>query len=106
VYTCSRRLCQEGIPLFIIHSTDDETTPIAHARRIKAACPEASLWKIEGYEHAGAYAHPEYRQRILSFLRTGVLAEETQRRSESPRPRVALSSSSRDSLVALRDLTL
>src|SRR5215204_6489265 len=102
----ARRLCQEGIPMLIIHSTDDETTPIEHARRIKAACPEATLWRIEGYEHAGAYAHPEYRQRILSFLRTGVLAEETQRRSESPRPRVALSSSSRDSLVALRDLTL
>ena len=73
----ARRLCDKGIPLLIIHSTDDETTPFEHARRIKAACPEATLWRIEGYEHVGAYAHPEYRQRILGFLRTKVFAEET-----------------------------
>lgn len=73
----ARRLCEKGIPLFIIHSSDDETTPFGHARRIKAACPEAILWRIEGYEHVGAYAHPEYRQRILDFLRTEVFAEET-----------------------------
>src|SRR5215207_4599845 len=70
------RLCKKGIPLLIIHSTDDETTPFEHARRIKAACPEATLWRIEGYEHVGAYAHPKYRQRILSFLRTEAFAEE------------------------------
>jgi uncharacterized protein len=73
----ARRLCDKGIPLLIIHSTDDETTPFEHARRINAACPEATLWRIEGYEHVGAYAHPEYRQRILGFLRTKVFAEET-----------------------------
>jgi uncharacterized protein len=73
----ARRLCDKGIPLLIIHSTDDETTPFKHARRINAACPEATLWRIEGYEHVGAYAHPEYRQRILGFLRTKVFAEET-----------------------------
>ena len=73
----ARRLCEKGKPLFIIHSTDDKTTPFEHAKRIKAACPEATLWRIEGYEHVGAYAHPEYRQRILGFLRTKVFAEET-----------------------------
>jgi uncharacterized protein len=73
----ARRLCEAGIPLFIIHSTDDETTPFEHARRIKAACPEAALWRVGGYEHVGAYAHPEYRQRILGFLRTEVSARET-----------------------------
>jgi uncharacterized protein len=73
----ARRLCEKETPLLIIHSADDETTPFEHARRIKAACPEATLWRIEGYEHVGAYAHPEYRQRILSFLRTKVFVEET-----------------------------
>jgi uncharacterized protein len=73
----ARRLCEEGIPLFIIHSAADETTPFGHARRIKAACPEAALWRIEGNEHVGAYAHPKYRQRILGFLRTEVFAQET-----------------------------
>ena len=71
----ARRLCEQGIPLLIIHSTDDETTPFEHARRIKAACPQATLWKIEGYEHVGAYAHPEYRQSILGFLRREAFAE-------------------------------
>jgi uncharacterized protein len=73
----ARRICEAGIPLFIIHSTDDETTPFEHARRIKAACPEAALWGVEGYGHVGAYAHPEYRQRILGFLRTEVSAQKT-----------------------------
>jgi uncharacterized protein len=72
----ARKLCQQGIPLLIIHSTDDETVPFEHARRIKAACPEGTLWKIDGYEHVGAYAHPEYRRRILVFLRTEVFAAE------------------------------
>jgi len=39
----AQRLCEKRIPLLIIHSTDDETTPFKHARRIKAACPEATL---------------------------------------------------------------
>ena len=73
----ARRLCEKGMPLLIIHPTHDETVPFEHARRIKAACSEATLWKIDGYEHVGAYAHPEYRQRILGFLRTDVFAEET-----------------------------
>jgi fermentation-respiration switch protein FrsA (DUF1100 family) len=73
----ARRLCEKGIPLLIIHSADDETTPFEHASRIKATCPEATLWRIKGYEHVEASAHPEYRQRILSFLQTKVFAEET-----------------------------
>ena len=38
--------------------------------------PRGHLWSIEGYEHVGAYAHPEYRQRIVRFLRSEVFAEE------------------------------
>jgi uncharacterized protein len=64
------RLCKEGIPLFIIHSTTDEVVPFGHAERIKKACPKAVFWKLEEYEHVGAYAHPEYRERLLRFLRT------------------------------------
>jgi len=39
----ARRLCEKGIPLLIIHSTDDETVSFEHARRIKTACPGATL---------------------------------------------------------------
>jgi uncharacterized protein len=73
----ARRLCEKGIPLLIIHSKDDEAVPFEHARRIKAACPEATLWRIEGYEHMRAYTHPEYRVRLLGFLRTEAFADET-----------------------------
>jgi uncharacterized protein len=66
----ARRLCEEGMRLLIIHSEDDEVVPFEHAERIKKACPKAAFWKIEGYRHVGAYAHPRYRERLLHFLRT------------------------------------
>ncbi len=66
----ARRLCEEGVRLLIIHSKDDEAVPFEHAERIRKACPEAVFWKIEGYRHVGAYAHPRYRERLLNFLRT------------------------------------
>jgi fermentation-respiration switch protein FrsA (DUF1100 family) len=66
----ARRLCEEGVRLLIIHSIDDEAVPFEHAKRIRKACPEAAFWKIEGYRHVGAYAHPRYRERLLNFLRT------------------------------------
>jgi uncharacterized protein len=66
----ARRLCEEGVRLLIIHSKDDEAVPFEHAERIRKACPEAAFWKIEGYRHVGAYAHPRYRERLLNFLRT------------------------------------
>ena len=46
--------------------------PFEHAGSLRRACPYATLWSIEGYEHVGAYAHPEYRRRLLGFLRTEV----------------------------------
>lgn len=62
------RLRQEGIPLFIIHSTADEAVPSEHAERLATAYPDAAFWRIEGLGHAQAYAHPEYREKLLDFL--------------------------------------
>ena len=62
------RLREEGVPLFVIHSTDDEVVPFEHAELFESAYPEARLWKIEGLGHVEAYTHREYRQKILSFL--------------------------------------
>ncbi|MDQ3860673.1 MAG: alpha/beta fold hydrolase [Actinomycetota bacterium] len=62
------RLREEGVPLFIIHSTDDEVVPFEHAELFESAYPEARLWKIEGLGHVEAYTHREYRQKLLSFL--------------------------------------
>jgi fermentation-respiration switch protein FrsA (DUF1100 family) len=62
------RLREEGVPLFIIHSTDDEVVPFEHAELFESVYPEARLWKIEGLGHVEAYTHREYRQKLLSFL--------------------------------------
>ncbi len=61
-------LSDEGVPLFIIHSTDDGVVPYEQARLLAAAYPESSVWTLEGYSHVEAYEHPEYVQRLREFL--------------------------------------
>jgi uncharacterized protein len=61
-------LSQEGVPFMIIHSPDDGVIPFEHAESFAAAYPEATFWKIEGYEHVAAHEHPNYRERLLNFL--------------------------------------
>ena len=61
-------LSDEGVPLFIIHSTQDDVVPYEQARILAAAYPEATVWKLEGYGHVEAYEHPEYAQRLRAFL--------------------------------------
>jgi len=62
------KLSDKGVPLFIIHSTEDDIVPYEQARILAAAYPDASVWKLEGYGHVEAYEHPEYAQRLLAFL--------------------------------------
>ena len=62
------RLQKEGIPLFVIHSTADETVPYEHAKLFARANPDAELWTLAGYEHVEAYEHPGYEERIDDFL--------------------------------------
>jgi fermentation-respiration switch protein FrsA (DUF1100 family) len=62
------KLSDEGVPLFIIHSTGDEIVPYEQAKILAAAYPEASVWKLQGYRHVEAYEHPEYAGRLLRFL--------------------------------------
>ena len=61
-------LSSEGVPLFIIHSTDDGVVPYEQAKLLAAAYPGANLWTLEAYGHVEAYEHPEYAQRLLEFL--------------------------------------
>lgn len=63
------RLYQEGIPLLIIQSVSAPEVPFEHAQLIKEAHPEAELWALDGYEHATAYKHPEYKQKLRKFLK-------------------------------------
>ena len=62
------KLSHEGVPLFVIHSTEDDIVPYEQARIFAAAHPDAHVWKLEGYAHVAAYEHPEYAQRLLAFL--------------------------------------
>jgi uncharacterized protein len=62
------KLSDEGIPFFIIHSTADAVVPYEQARILAEAYPKASFWKLEDYEHVGAYEHPEYARRLREFI--------------------------------------
>lgn len=64
------KLSDESVPLFIIHSTDDEGVPFEQAMILAAAYPGANIWKLEGYGHVEAYEHPEYARRLRAFLDT------------------------------------
>jgi uncharacterized protein len=64
----ARRLSEEGVPFMIIHSRDDDAIPFEHAESFAAAYPDAVFWELQGYDHVAAYTHPEYRERLVSFL--------------------------------------
>jgi pimeloyl-ACP methyl ester carboxylesterase len=62
------KLSDEGVPLFIIHSTEDTIVPYEQAKILTAAHPDSRVWRLEGYAHVEAYRHPEYAQRLREFL--------------------------------------
>src|SRR5918998_4517614 len=64
----AKRLSEEGVPFMIIHSRDDDAIPFEHAESFAAAYPDAVFWELQGYDHVAAYTHPEYRERLVSFL--------------------------------------
>jgi fermentation-respiration switch protein FrsA (DUF1100 family) len=68
----AEKLSDEGVPLFIIHSTADDIVPYEQARLLAAAYPGASFWRLEGYGHVEAYEHPEYARRLREFLDTSL----------------------------------
>ena len=63
------RLWKEDVPLFVIHSTQDDLIPVEHAKMFAAAHPEARVWILHDYAHVEAFSHPEYEERLRSFLR-------------------------------------
>ena len=64
------KLSEEGVPLFVIHSTGDELVPYEHAAMLAAAYPRARVWKLEDYGHVEACHHPDYGRRVTGFLET------------------------------------
>jgi fermentation-respiration switch protein FrsA (DUF1100 family) len=50
------KLSEEGLPLRIGHSKDDEVVPFEHAKMLAASSyPDAEFWRLEGYGHVEAY---------------------------------------------------
>ena len=70
----ARQLSREGVPFMIIHSRDDGVIPFEHAEAFAAAYPGATLWELRGYGHVAAHTHPEYRERLLTFLEEAVIS--------------------------------
>jgi fermentation-respiration switch protein FrsA (DUF1100 family) len=62
-------LWKEGVPLFVIHSIRDGIIPVEHAKMFAAAHPEAKIWILQDQEHVEAFAHPDYEERLRSFLK-------------------------------------
>ena len=71
----ARELSREGVPLMIIHSRDDGVIPFEHAQALAAAYPGATFWELRGYGHVEAHTHPEYRERLLSFLDEAIIPQ-------------------------------
>ena len=61
-------LWSEGVPLFVVHSAGDSLIPVEHAKMFAAAHPKARVWILQDYDHVEAFAHPEYEERLRSFL--------------------------------------
>lgn len=78
------KLSDEGVPLFVIHSTADDIVPYEQARILVEAHPGASLWKLDGYGHIEAYEHPDYALKLRAFLEASSQGRTaTMRRSET-----------------------
>ncbi len=79
----AERLQRKDVPLFVIHSTTDETVDFEHARIFRDANSEAEFWRLENYDHVEAYTHPDYKTRLENFLEQ---AEKSQPVSPSANP--------------------
>jgi pimeloyl-ACP methyl ester carboxylesterase len=64
------KLWEEGVPLYVAHSTGDGLIPVEHAKKFAVAHPNARVWILQDYDHVEAFAHPEYEERLRSFLGT------------------------------------
>jgi len=60
------RIC---VPSLVIHGTDDEAVPFAHAEALASRLPNAELLAIEGGRHVSLFTHLDViRPRVRSFL--------------------------------------
>jgi pimeloyl-ACP methyl ester carboxylesterase len=51
-------------PVLIVHGSDDDIIPFAHAQRLHRLRPDAALLRIDGYGHNDLHLAPTYGQRL------------------------------------------
>lgn len=56
-------------PLLVLHGTEDEVCPVADARAIAAAGPQATLVEIEGGDHNRLWTEPEWAEACEGAVR-------------------------------------
>ncbi len=56
------------VPFLIVHGGRDAIVPVAHARRIAAACPDARRLILPGRGHSDCDQAPEFWPAVLSHL--------------------------------------
>jgi pimeloyl-ACP methyl ester carboxylesterase len=56
--------------ILLIHGKDDLTAPYAHAERLYSSSVEENtiLWGLENKGHSDCHTHPEFWNRIISFI--------------------------------------
>jgi len=71
----SRRLPELKVPTLVVHGTEDEMLPVANARAIAEAIPDARLEIFEGVGHLFFWEQPERTAELVrDFVRTGQTA--------------------------------
>ncbi len=55
--------------ILVIHGENDETVPLAHARKLVTANPtSAQLWEVPAKGHSDCHLHPDFWARMDAFL--------------------------------------
>ena len=68
-FECATAVESFGGKILICHGTADTISPPEQAQKLKKLCPKATL-KLFNANHANIYQKPEYKDYILSWLRT------------------------------------
>lgn len=75
----------EGLPLLILHSTDDEVVPFANGRLLYQAARPPRAFQATSGGHVQTFAEPAWRQLLLRFASAPhAFTESAESASESP----------------------
>jgi pimeloyl-ACP methyl ester carboxylesterase len=65
-----------GVPLFVLHGTQDGVIPQHHGKPLFAAAREPKRWlEVEGGDHLDALAREPVRRQLLAAMERAVAAQ-------------------------------